>query len=356
MINLYYPKFWQTKSVISYVLLPFGLIFLLLGYLRKCIVKPVKFPAFTICVGNVTVGGTGKTQLIITLAKEFNKRNINFIIFSKGYKGNCSAPALVTASSSPEEVGDEALELCRYGNSFVIPNMEDALPIIAKYKPDVILVDDGMQNPGFKKDLVIMTIDGSRGLGNCLPIPAGPMRTTPLEAMRTTDIIVINGKLETELELDKSIPVFNADLVSNHNFGTRKYYAFAGIGNPQKFFSFLDKLGAKIGYTKIFPDHYKYSVEDIENLVVDAKKKKLRLITTRKDYVKIQAPKTNSKIPLIPALQFVGAIKEKEKNETLQLEYLEVELKLENSKKFFELIFSKKPSLAKEQSNEKTNR
>jgi tetraacyldisaccharide 4'-kinase len=341
MIKLYYPKFWQKKSLLSYILLPLGLVFLLLGYIRKCIVKPIKFPAFTICVGNVTIGGTGKTQIIITLAKEFVKRNINFIIFSKGYKGNCSGPALVTASSSAEEVGDEALELCRYGNSFVLPKMEDALPIIAKYKPDVILVDDGMQNPAFQKDLLIMTIDGSRGFGNGFPIPAGPMRSLAEDGIEDADIIVINGESETNLELDRRKQVFKADLAANHNFGTNKYYAFAGIGNPEKFFSFLKNLGAKLGYTKIFPDHYKYSVEDIEDLVEEAKKKNLRLITTRKDYVKIQTPKFNSKIPLIPALQFVGAIKDNEKNEISQLEYLEVELKLENSEKFFELIFSK---------------
>jgi tetraacyldisaccharide 4'-kinase len=219
--------------------------------------------------------------------------------------------------------------------------MADALPIIAKYKPDVILVDDGMQNPGFKKDLLIMTIDGSRGFGNGFPIPAGPMRWLAGDAIEDTDIIVINGKSQTKLELDITKKVFQADLFSDHHFGTHKYYAFAGIGNPEKFFSFLKKLGAKLGYTKIFPDHYKYSVTDVEDLVAEAKRKKLRLITTRKDYVKIQTPKPNSKMTLIPALQFIGAIKDSEKNEISQLEYLEVELQLENSEEFFELIFSK---------------
>lgn len=380
MIPLYYPNFWQKKSLLSYILLPFSLIFLFLGYLRKYFIKPVKFPAFTICVGNVTVGGTGKTQLIITLAKEFTKRNINFIILSKAYMGNCSAPALVTASSSVEEVGDEALELCRYGNSFVVPRMKEALSIIAKYKPDVILVDDGMQNPGFKKDLVIMTIDGARGFGNGFPIPAGPLRSSIEEAIEATDIIVINGDpdvvasncaslganakqsiLMTDIygslrrysPRNEDIPLFHASMKSEHNFRNHKYYAFAGIGNPEKFFSFLKKLGAKVEYTKIFPDHHKYSVEDLEYLMLDAKKKKLRLITTRKDYVKIQTPKNNSKIPLIPALQFVDAIKDNDKHEATQVEYLEVELELEKSKKFFDEIFTKYEKYKK---NEKTNR
>ena len=341
MIKLHYPNFWQKKSLLSCVLLPFGLIFLLLGYLRKSFAKPIKFPASTTCVGNATIGGTGKTQLIITIAKEFTKRNINFIIFSKGYKGSCSAPALVTASSSAEEVGDEALELCRYGNSFVVPHMADALSIIAKYKPDVILVDDGMQNPGFKKDLVIMTIDGSRGFGNGFPIPAGPMRSSIAEAMGTADIIVLNGEDEIKIITPPHKPLFKASMVSNYHFGSHKYYAFAGIGNPEKFFNFLKKLGAKLEYTKIFPDHHKYSIADIEFLVRDAKKKNLRLITTRKDYVKIQTPKQNGKISLIPAMQFIGVIKDNERLETSQVEYLEVELTIEKSEKFFELLFAK---------------
>jgi tetraacyldisaccharide-1-P 4'-kinase len=141
--------------------------------------------------------------------------------------------------------------------------------------------------------------------------------------------------------LDKSKPIFNASMVSNHKFGSHEYYAFAGIGNPNKFFSFLQKLGAKVKYTQIFQDHHKYSVEDIEFLVNDAKNKKLRLITTRKDYVKIQSPIESRNISFIPALQFIGMIKDNEKYETSQIEYLEVELKLEQSEEFFELLMSK---------------
>jgi len=367
MIKLYYPNFWQKNSLLSYILLPFGLIFLLLGRLRKLLSKPVKFPAFTICVGNCTVGGTGKTQLIITIAKELTKRNINFIIFSKGYRGNCSAPALVTSSSSVEEVGDEALELCKYGTSFVIPCMQDALPIIANYKPSIILVDDGMQNPGFMKDFVIMTIDGTRGLGNGMPIPAGPMRSTIIDAIENTDVVVMNGDpvvessrpqsfganakqstIKEHCELlhryasrNKNISIFHASMISDHHFGQHKYYAFAGIGNPMKFFDFLKNLGAKVEHTKIFPDHHKYSIQDIEYLVKQAKEKKLRLITTRKDYVKITTVRHSNNTQLIPALQFIDIIKDREVLETSQLEYLEVELKVKSSEIFFELIMDK---------------
>jgi tetraacyldisaccharide 4'-kinase len=125
MIKLCYPNFWQTRNILAYLLLPFGWVFFILRISQAdYLLRQVKFDAFTICVGNCTVGGTGKTQLIIALAKEFSKRNINFIILSKGYGGNVKTASLVTASSSPEEVGDEALELCHYGNSFVVPGMQ----------------------------------------------------------------------------------------------------------------------------------------------------------------------------------------------------------------------------------------
>lgn len=341
MIGLYYPEFWQKKNLLSYILLPLGIIFLLLGFIRKLFAEQIRFNAFTICVGNCTVGGTGKTQLIISLAKEFAKQNINFIILSKGYGGKCTAPALVTSSSSPEEVGDEALELCQFGNSFVVPNIRDAGPIISKYNPDVILVDDGMQNPHFKKDIVIMTIDGERGFGNGLPIPAGPMRSFQTAAINIADIIIINGNLQKPISTIQTKPVFNAQISSQHNFSNHKYFAFAGIGNPQKFFDILKKNGAKLEQTKIFPDHYKYSREDVKNLYLKAKKSGLRLITTRKDFVKIKNIDYESKNGMEPALEFLGPSEKSGISTMPEIDCFEVELKIDQKKKFFDIIYTK---------------
>ncbi len=337
MIKLYYPAFWQKKSLISYLLLPFGYIYLFLGYLRKLLVPPVKFPAYTICVGNATVGGTGKTQLVIKLAQELSKRNMNFIILSKGYSGKCHVPTLVTASSSPNIVGDEALELCRYGNSFVVPKIKDASQIIQKYKPDIILVDDGMQNPGFIKDIVIMTVDGTRGFGNGMPIPAGPMRSKYEDALDACDVVVVTGKPHG---LDfGSKPVFDAEITSDRHFGEKGYYAFAGIGNPKKFFDLLKSRGAKVKTTLAFPDHHKYSDQDISGMMIEAHNKKLQLITTRKDYVKIKNYKKEVVPSIIPEFAGLGGLNREHID--VPIDYLEVELKMKKFKEFVELILSK---------------
>jgi len=341
MIQLYYPDFWQRRGLISYALLPLGIIFILLGFIRKLFATQIRFNAFTLCIGNCTVGGTGKTQLIINLAKEFSDKNINFIILSKGYGGNCSAPALVTSSSSPEEVGDEALELCKYGTSFVVPSMKRAGSIIAKYKPDLILVDDGMQNPHFKKDMVIMTIDGERGFGNGLPIPAGPLRTLKSQAINFADAILVNGTLKRKLPEISTKPIFHAEIYTDHTFADKKYFAFAGIGNPAKFFNMLKEKGASVIETKIFPDHHQYSPSELQNLFRQAQKKKLTLITTRKDYVKIKNMDFDIETGIRPALEYAGMAEKKYDAALPNLEFLEVSMHVKERKDFLNMILCK---------------
>lgn len=285
MIKLYYPKFWQTKNILSYILLPFGYIYLLLGKIRKIFANPIRFKAHVICIGNATIGGTGKTQLVIKLAQEFSARNINFIIICKGYGGKNTHYSLVSGTSSPFDVGDEALELHGYGVTFSVPKLEYIPEIIAKYKPDIVLMDDGMQNPNFIKDFIIMTVDGMRGFGNEFPIPAGPMRCDVEEAFNLTNAIVC---VDGNIKIDSKKPLFSAKICAKQNLKSGKYYAFAGIGNPQKFFDTLKDAGATLIKEQIFPDHYNYSKNEILELMSIAKKLGAKLITTRKDYVKIK--------------------------------------------------------------------
>lgn len=341
MIKLYYPEFWQKRGLLAYLLLPIGWIFLLLGFIRKLFSEQICFNSFTICVGNCTIGGTGKTQLIISLAKEFSKRNMNFIILSKGYGGKCTIPTLVSASSSPDEVGDEALELCQYGNCFVMPNIKDAGPIISKYKPDLILVDDGMQNPHFKKDIIIMTIDGQRGFGNGFPIPAGPMRSFETAAINVANLIVINGELQKTIDSIETKPYFYAKIEPCQSLLKHKYFAFAGIGNPEQFFSILKSHGSEIIDTKIFPDHHKYSLKDIQGIISISEKQNLKPITTRKDYVKIKNLGNNKKPSMKLALEYAGLSEKKEIEVIPEISFLEVELKIEDKKKFLDIILSK---------------
>lgn len=326
MIKLYYPKFWQSKNILAYLLLPLGYLYLLLGYIRKFFAKPIKFNARTICVGNATIGGTGKTQVVIKIAQELTKRNINFIILSKGYGGRNNHYSLVTKTSSPYDVGDEALELCEYGTTFSVPRISYVPEIIEKYKPDIILVDDGMQNPNFIKDFVIMTIDGTRAFGNGFPIPAGPMRCRIDDALKAADAVVVVGRGEFAIQNG----IFAATIKPSRKLTSNKYYAFAGIGNPEKFFTTLSDSKACLIKTKIFPDHYSYTKQEILDLIQEAKFLGAKLITTRKDYVKIRYVFYEDKLDLRElATEMVAGPEMQVCRPELKVDYLEIDLEVE---------------------------
>ena len=341
MIKLYYPKFWQSKNILAYLLVPLGWVYLFLGVVRKLLAKPVKFNARTICIGNATVGGTGKTQMVIRLAQEFAKRNINFIILCKGYGGRNSHYSLVTKTSSPYDVGDEALELCEYGTTFAVPKISDAPEIIAKYKPDIVLVDDGMQNPNFIKDFIIMTIDGTRGFGNGFPIPAGPMRCRIDDALGKAHAVVIVGGDESVIAsgVVARDDIFHAIIKPIRAPSKLKYYAFAGIGNPDRFFDTLKKSGAEVISIKAFPDHYDYAKSEIVDLIEEAKNLGARLITTRKDYVKIRHVFYENKLDLTSlAAEMVEGPEKKSIACALKVDYMEIELCVENIEDLVERI------------------
>ncbi len=364
MIKLHYPKFWQSKNILAYLLLPFGYIYLFLGVIRKLLAKPIKFKARTICIGNATVGGTGKTQLVIKLAQELTKCNVDFIILSKGYGGKNSHYSLVTSTSSPYDVGDEALELCEYGRTFAVPKIVYAAEIIEKYKPDIVLIDDGMQNPNFIKDFVIMTVDGSRGFGNELPIPAGPMRSR-IEDIKADAIVVVGGVVvkNNVIPVENNVIPAKAGIQSYKSLDSRlrgndnmtfhatikpvrapsklKYYAFAGIGNPDKFFDTLRNAGADVVETQSFPDHYSYTKSDILELIEDAKSKGLRLITTRKDYVKIRHVFYEQKLDLRElAAEMVEGPEKSCVTPELQIDYLEIDLEVDRIKGLVDKIIA----------------
>lgn len=303
--------------------------------LRKKIARPIRFNAYTVCIGNVTVGGTGKTQLVIALAKELAKRGVSFIIISKGYGGNNKRHSLVTETSSPYEVGDEALELCSYGTTFVLSRIWFAPEIISKYRPSVVLVDDGMQNPNFIKDYIITTIDGLRGFGNGMLIPAGPLRSTIDEAFAITDsAVIVCGDEKSRHWMSKHYPeikVYDAHVKPITRHSKAKYFAFSGIGNPEKFYNTLADMGLDVVRTRDFPDHYFYSKNEIFSLIREAQELGLRLITTRKDYVKIRYSYYESSWSLSQvATEFVGASPKSDSKKILPVDYLEVELEIEN--------------------------
>jgi tetraacyldisaccharide 4'-kinase len=293
MFKLIYPDFWQKNGLLSYLLIPFSKVYSLLSFFRWLFSKTRHFNGYVICIGNVTVGGTGKTQVVIWLAQILRQRNIEFVILTKGYGSQLKVPTLITQNHNAEDVGDEAKMLSSYGQVIASRKPQSAIKMINKLNPKIIILDDGMQNPNIYKNFNILTIDGLRGMGNERIIPAGPLRQKFSKGSLQADTIILmelkgNDELENRANsYDK--PVFKADTISdNENLDTSKnYYAFSGIGNPERFFNTLKRSNLILAGSESFPDHHNYLDQELETLVMKAKKLNSILITTAKDYVKI---------------------------------------------------------------------
>ena len=288
MIKLTYPKFWHTKNIISYLLLPFSAIYWLLGYIRHFIANPIDFQAKVICVGNINVGGSGKTQVVIYLADFLKSQNIKFVIVTKGYGSNLKKAILVNDKHDAREVGDESLLLINHGTVIAAKKIHYSLDIIKTIKPEIIIVDDGMQNPNFYKDLTILTIDEVRGLGNKFLIPAGPMRQSLASGFQSADIIISIGLIDDMKIQSFEKPFFKGKITPITQLDkTKTYFAFTAIGHPERFLSTLLNEGVILSGYKFFPDHYYYSDIDLEYIKLQAEKLNSILITTKKDYVKL---------------------------------------------------------------------
>ncbi|AFE52306.1 tetraacyldisaccharide 4'-kinase [Rickettsia prowazekii str. GvV257] len=290
MIKLLYPQFWQERNIIAYLLLPISLIYQFLSYLRASLAYPVILPAQVICVGNCSVGGTGKTQIVIYLAKLLKAKNVPFVIITKAYGSYIKSTTIIQKGHTALEVGDEGIMLARYGTVIAAKYVKDILPLINELKPDVIIVDDFLQNPYLHKDFTIVSVDSQRLFGNRFLIPAGPLRQNPKQVLDAADLIFLVSSNQDQIpnELTPYIDkLINAQIVPSNNIDKNKnYFAFSGIGNPQRFFLTLENYRLNIVGYKIFPDHYNYLQADLENLYSLAKEHNAILITTRKDYVK----------------------------------------------------------------------
>ena len=266
-----------------------------LGYLRKILVCPVKIPAFTICIGNATVGGAGKTQVAEWLAKSLLSNGCKVLIITKGYGSRLKGAKKVEKFDRAIDVGDESKLLSEYCDVVAAKSVKLALPIIKNLQPDIVIFDDGMQNPAFHKDLNILVIDALNAVGNNKIFPSGPLREKFDSILDKSDIIVAVGNSPlADFNIVQKIvasvkPYFSAKITLVESLPKEhKYFAFAGIGNTERFFSLLRENGLNLVATKSFPDHYIYYSQDIESLKYEASSLGGKLITTKKDLVKLE--------------------------------------------------------------------
>ena len=251
-----------------------------------------------VCVGNPIVGGAGKTPLVLAIGEMLRAQGQAFAFLSRGYGGQQSGPCQVDpARHRAIEVGDEPRLLARVAPTIVARDRIMGAAAATAGGACVIVMDDGFQSPSLHKDFSILVIDARRGLGNGHVIPAGPLRA-PLDAqLDHADALVLVGKSSGELSIvavarKRRLPVFTASLVPDPTFvselGSSRVLAFAGIGDPEKFFGTLGDAGVSVVRTRSFADHHRYSRAEARRLCEHADREKLVLVTTEKDMARIE--------------------------------------------------------------------
>ena len=299
------PEFWNSNGLgaraCAAVLAPFGTVYGLSVRLRQARARPFRSKARVLCVGNVTAGGSGKTPVAIALARMLLARDRKVVFLTRGYGGRLSGPVAVDpAAHRAEHVGDEPLLLSAVATTIVAHNRARGAQLADDLGADIIVMDDGFQNFQLAKDLSLIVVDAEAGFGNGRLIPAGPLREPLEQGLRRADGVVVVGEGSVELP-SFARPVLGAQLraaVPDWLRG-RAVFAMAGIGRPEKFFKTLEAIGARIVATKAFADHHRYSESELQALKRHAADSGALLVTTEKDFVRID-PKHRERITPLP--------------------------------------------------------
>lgn len=283
------PQFWQNKSMVSNLLLPIGRLYSLATRLRIALVKPRKISRPVICIGNLTAGGTGKTPVAVSVAKLLQTQGKNPFFVSRGYGGELKGVLVNNSLHTAAEVGDEPLLLSRQAPVIVNPDRYQGAVKALKSGAELIIMDDGFQNPGLKKDLSFLVFDGGFGIGNGFPVPAGPLREDFRQGLKRADAVIILGEDKQDLyRRIPDLPVFHGKVIPEAvELSNKNAIAFAGIGRPEKFYQSMRDSGFNLVETIDFPDHHQYSEDELNRLIAKGKKSGAKIFTTSKDFVKI---------------------------------------------------------------------
>lgn len=281
------PKFWNDKGIKSTLLLPIGWIYSCLTSIRIKISTPRSVDIPVICVGNLTAGGTGKTPVSIYLGKLLKSLGYNPFYLSRGYGGRLQN-VLVSPIHNAKDVGDEPLLLAKHAPVMINANRYQGAVNAQKQGADIIIMDDGFQNPSLKKDISFIVVDGKIGFGNNRPIPSGPLRETLSAGIKRADALIILGNDDKNIKNLFTTLSFTGSVVPEEiDLTNKNVVAFAGIGRPEKFYDSLKQRGANIIKTIDFPDHHYYTDEELQEIIKTAKSYNAEIYTTTKDLVKI---------------------------------------------------------------------
>ncbi|HMA55366.1 MAG TPA: tetraacyldisaccharide 4'-kinase [Pseudolabrys sp.] len=284
---------------------PFGFLYGTIAT-RRLTMKGAQAGLPVLCVGNFTLGGAGKTPTTIMLSRMLADAGERPYCLSRGYGGAAAGPKLVDAHADvATQVGDEALLLARAAPTVVARDRVAGAAFARAQGATMIVLDDGLQNPSLAKDFTLAVIDARRGVGNGCVFPAGPLRAPLAAQLAQTDALLVVGEgnaadgVAARLRA-QSRPIFHARLAPEQGAVSalkgRNVLAFAGIGDPEKFFATAREAGIAVSQCRAFPDHHRFSAEDAGELIMDAEHSGLALLTTEKDRARMAGE------PLLEAL------------------------------------------------------
>ncbi len=287
------PEFWYDRPDGAWPALlgPAAALYAAAGILRQALTWERPAPVPVVCVGNLVVGGAGKTPVALAVAGLARAAGAAPVFLTRGYGGRGRGPVRVDpAAHTAADVGDEPLLLAAAAPTWVAPDRV-AGANAAGGDGTLIIMDDGFQNPTLKKDLSFVVIDGATGLGNGRVMPAGPLREPVGHGLMRADAVILLGKdtSGTAARLHTTLPVLHARLaaVAGATLAGRRVFAFAGIGRPAKFFATLAEAGAEVVGERSFADHHPYTAADLVALEEVAAEADATLITTAKDAVRL---------------------------------------------------------------------
>jgi tetraacyldisaccharide 4'-kinase len=269
-------------------LLPFSYIYDAGRRLRNLYTKPMTVPVPVICIGNLTAGGAGKTPVALHIGQWLKERRIHAFFLSRGYGGSLEGPVLVSAAHNARQVGDEPLLLAHILPTIVAKNRAAGAAMAVAQGAEVIVMDDGLQNPTLTKTLSLVVIDGISGFGNGRLLPAGPLREPAGAGLkRAHAIIVINPAPDAPLPEGAGVLHAKSRIRNAEDFRNKKLLAFCGIAHPENFFAALRSIPAELVETASFPDHHAYDDTELDALAKRAGDERLLLVTTAKDAVRL---------------------------------------------------------------------
>ena len=300
-MKIFKPKFWdKKKSFFSLILLPFTFLFEIIIFFRRTFTRKLNFNVHIICVGNIYVGGTGKTPLSILLAKELSNRDKKITLIRKSYKSHVDEYGFIKDN---------------FKNLIIKDNRVDAIREAENKRFDTVILDDGFQDYKIRKNVNILCFNKNQLIGNGHTFPSGPLREN-LQALKNTEIVMINGDKDKDFEskvfsINKDVKIFYSSYkpLNLNDFRGKKLVALAGIGNPENFFKIITENKLNLVKKIVFPDHHIFNKDEIFKIINDTRQNNFELITTEKDFYKIK----DLYLPQIKYLKIDLVINEKEK-------------------------------------------